>query len=140
MSDKFVATVKGLEQLENGDYTDKMVQIATQEFETLTEACNYCEMEAHGIKGADWTVAAKLSFKKACSTVAASRNRKLFLYMQLDALNAGGDHLPLQSSVELKAPQICKVLHEMEKRVHPEYEPEKCTVRLLVTKDHMIAG
>lgn len=140
MSTSFVATVKAFEQLDTGEYTTNLVTVATQQFETITEACKYCEMEAHGLRGADWTVSAKLSFKKACSTVAASRNRALFMFLGVDVLDAEGNNLRVQSSIELKAPQICKILQQMELRVNPDKQPELCSVRMLVTKNHMIVG
>lgn len=137
----FTAKISCSEQLDNGEYTTKRVDVSSQTFENLAEAIKYAEMEAHGLHGADWYVTARLSFKKACATVAASRNRRLFVFINMDALDPAGDNMRLAQTIELKAPQICKILHEMEKRVDPaQHDPEACKVRFLLTKDHMIVG
>lgn len=86
--------------------------LSVTEHATLTEALN--EYKGWAAQGAvDYLVQGTMDLNCACKRILESRNRVLSVAFTMPVIGQHGDYMQAAGSVELKAPQVCKLLEAL---------------------------
>lgn len=104
--------------------------VAQQTFANILDADKFACVQAHGVPEAAWEITAVLPLKKACSTIMASRNRHIGVWL------AGGGANGTGAYHYLKAPGTCEAL----RTVVPAELAEEPVVELRINATHLFAA